>query len=157
MVIPVFFNLLSLFYLTLSTTSFSALSSKLLQNIEDAAKRSYLDPKLVQAVIAVESNFDSKATSHKGAMGLMQVMPKTADVCDVHEPHHAVNNLMGACECLRRLINRYRGNLSLALAAYNAGPTNVDRHKGIPPFPETKAYVKKILSKYSELKRNPNR
>jgi len=156
-VIPVFFNLLSLFYLTLSTTSFSALSSKLLQNIEDAAKRSYLDPKLVQAVIAVESNFDSKATSHKGAMGLMQVMPKTADVCDVHEPHHAVNNLMGACECLRRLINRYRGNLSLALAAYNAGPTNVDRHKGIPPFPETKAYVKKILSKYSELKRNPNR
>lgn len=155
--IPVFFNLLSLFYLTLSTTSFSALSSKLLQNIEDAAKRSYLDPKLVQAVIAVESNFDSKATSHKGAMGLMQVMPKTADVCDVHEPHHAVNNLMGACECLRRLINRYRGNLSLALAAYNAGPTNVDRHKGIPPFPETKAYVKKILSKYSELKRNPNR
>lgn len=155
--IPVFFNLLSLFYLTLSTTSFSALSSKLLQNIEDAAKRSYLDPKLVQAVIAVESNFDSKATSHKGAMGLMQVMPKTADICDVHEPHHAVNNLMGACECLRRLINRYRGNLSLALAAYNAGPTNVDRHKGIPPFPETKAYVKKILSKYSELKRNPNR
>lgn len=155
--IPVFFNLLSVFYLTLSTTSFSALSSKLLQNIEDAAKRSYLDPKLVQAVIAVESNFDSKATSHKGAMGLMQVMPKTADVCDVHEPHHAVNNLMGACECLRRLINRYRGNLSLALAAYNAGPTNVDRHKGIPPFPETKAYVKKILSKYSELKRNPNR
>ncbi|MBM4304372.1 MAG: lytic transglycosylase domain-containing protein [Deltaproteobacteria bacterium] len=157
MVIPVFFNLLSLFYLTLSTTSFSALSSKLLQNIEDAAKRSYLDPKLVQAVIAVESNFDSKATSHKGAMGLMQVMPKTADICDVHEPHHAVNNLMGACECLRRLLNRYRGNLSLALAAYNAGPTNVDRHKGIPPFPETKAYVKKILSKYSELKRNPNR
>jgi len=156
-VIPVFFNLLSLFYLTLSTTSFSALSSKLLQNIEDAAKRSYLDPKLVQAVIAVESNFDSKATSHKGAMGLMQVMPKTADICDVHEPHHAVNNLMGACECLRRLLNRYRGNLSLALAAYNAGPTNVDRHKGIPPFPETKAYVKKILSKYSELKRNPNR
>lgn len=155
--IPVFFNLLALFYLTLSTTSFSALSSKLLQNIEDAAKRSYLDPKLVQAVIAVESNFDSKATSHKGAMGLMQVMPKTADICDVHEPHHAVNNLMGACECLRRLINRYRGNLSLALAAYNAGPTNVDRHKGIPPFPETKAYVKKILSKYSELKRNPNR
>lgn len=155
--IPVFFNLLSLFYLTLSTTSFSALSSKLLQNIEDAAKRSYLDPKLVQAVIAVESNFDSKATSHKGAMGLMQVMPKTADICDVHEPHHAVNNLMGACECLRRLLNRYRGNLSLALAAYNAGPTNVDRHKGIPPFPETKAYVKKILSKYSELKRNPNR
>jgi soluble lytic murein transglycosylase-like protein len=156
-VIQVFLNLFILFHLIFATTSFSALSPKLLQNIEDAAKRSYLDPKLVQAVIAVESNFDSKATSHKGAMGLMQVMPKTADACDVHEPHHAVNNLMGACECLRRLINRYRGNLSLALAAYNAGPSNVDRHKGIPPFPETKAYVKRILFKYSELKHNPNR
>ncbi len=131
-----------------------SLSPHLLQNIEDAAKRSYLDPKLVQAVIFVESNFNSKATSSKGAMGLMQVMPKTADSCEVHEPYHAVNNLMGACECLRKLINRYRGNLKLALAAYNAGPTNVDKHKGIPPFPETQSYVKKILSKYSQLRKN---
>ena len=84
----------------------------------------------------------------------MQVMPKTADSCEVHEPYHAVNNLMGACECLRKLINRYRGNLKLALAAYNAGPTNVDKHKGIPPFPETQSYVKKILSKYSQLRKN---
>lgn len=135
----------------------SAVPPKLLQSIEDAARRSYLDPKLVEAVIAIESNFNSKATSHKGAMGLMQVMPKTADSCEVHEPYHAVNNLMGACECLRKLINRYRGNLKLALAAYNAGPSNVDKHRGIPPFPETRAYVKKILSKYSELKKNPNR
>ena len=131
----------------------SAVSPTLLQTIEDAAKRSYLDPKLVEAIVAVESNFNSKATSHKGAMGLMQVMPKTADSCEVHEPHHAVNNLMGACECLRKLINRYRGNLKLALAAYNAGPFNVDKHGGIPPFPETRSYVKKILSKYEKLKK----
>jgi len=135
----------------------AALTPKLIQSIEDAASRSFLDPKLVQAVIAVESNFNPHATSPKGAMGLMQVMPKTADSCEVHEPHHAVNNLMGACECLRKLINRYQGNLSLALAAYNAGPSNVDRYKGIPPFPETKSYVKKILEKYSKLKGSKHR
>jgi len=135
----------------------AALTPKLIQSIEDAASRSFLDPKLVQAVIAVESNFNPHATSPKGAMGLMQVMPKTADSCEVHEPHHAVNNLMGACECLRKLINRYQGNLSLALAAYNAGPSNVDRYKGIPPFPETKNYVKKILEKYSKLKGSKHR
>jgi len=135
----------------------AALTPKLIQSIEDAASRSFLDPKLVQAVIAVESNFNPHATSPKGAMGLMQVMPETADSCEVHEPHHAVNNLMGACECLRKLINRYQGNLSLALAAYNAGPSNVDRYKGIPPFPETKSYVKKILEKYSKLKGSKHR
>lgn len=146
------FSKVFLFSLLPTLSLFAAVSPQLIQNIEDAAKRSFLDPKLVQAVVAVESNFDSKATSHKGAMGLMQVMPETADYCDVHEPHHAVNNLMGACECLRKLINRYQGNLQLALAAYNAGPANVERYKGIPPFKETRNYVKRILRKYSELK-----
>ncbi len=141
-----------LFILVIASHCLSSVPPKLRQNIEDAAKRSFLDPKLVEAVVAVESNFDSKATSHKGAMGLMQVMPETADSCEVHEPYHAVNNLMGACECLRKLINRYRGNLSLALAAYNAGPTNVDRYKGIPPFKETRNYVRKILERYEKLK-----
>lgn len=152
-----FSHLLLILVCVFSSKLPSAVPPKLLQSIEDAARRSYLDPKLVEAVIAIESNFNSKATSHKGAMGLMQVMPKTADSCEVHEPYHAVNNLMGACECLRKLINRYRGNLKLALAAYNAGPSNVDKHRGIPPFPETRAYVTKILSKYSELKKKPNR
>lgn len=146
------FTYLISFLFIFSKLSFSAVSPTLLQNIEDAAKRSFLDPKLVQAVVAVESNFDSTATSHKGAMGLMQLMPETADFCEVHEPYHAVNNLMGACECLRKLINRYQGNVSLALAAYNAGPSNVDKYKGIPPFRETRAYVKKILKKYANLK-----
>jgi soluble lytic murein transglycosylase-like protein len=138
--------------LLLGQSSLGAINPKLLQSIEDAAKRSFLDPKLVQAVVSVESNFNSKATSHKGAMGLMQVMPETADACEVHEPHHALNNLMGACECLRKLLNRYQGNLALALAAYNAGPSNVDRYQGIPPFPETQKYVRKILGKYQQMK-----
>ncbi len=116
--------------------------------IRDAARRSSLDPRLVEAVIRVESSFKANAESPKGARGLMQVMPDTADSCDIQEPFHAVNNLMGACDCLRQLINRYQGNLELALAAYNAGVSNVERYKGIPPFPETQAYVKKILKIY---------
>jgi soluble lytic murein transglycosylase-like protein len=122
------------------------------EKIKDAAFRSSLDPKLVEAVIKVESNYKPRATSNKGAMGLMQVMPQTADACEIHDPYHAVNNVMGACECLRRLINRYQGNLKLALAAYNAGPTSVERYGGIPPFKETMEYVKKVLRIYSDLR-----
>ncbi len=131
---------------------FGFTKAPLREKIRDAAHRSALDPLLVEAVITVESGFKPKATSPKGAMGLMQVMPKTADECGIHNAYHAMNNLMGACECLRRLINQYQGNTRLALAAYNAGPHNVARYKGIPPFPETVHYVKKVLSIYEELK-----
>ena len=122
--------------------------------IRDAAVRAALDPRLVEAVVQVESNFSPTATSHKGAMGLMQVIPSTAEACGIHDPYNAVNNLMGACDCLRLLINRYRGNLKLALAAYNAGPGNVDRYRGIPPFAETESYVEKVLSIYRRLRSN---
>jgi len=123
------------------------------QKIHDAATRASLDPHLVEAIIKVESNFSAKATSKKGAMGLMQVTEATADQCEIHDPYHEVDNLMGACEYLRLLMNRYQGNLKLALAAYNAGPSNVDRYKGIPPFPETQSYVQQVLSLYEKLKR----
>lgn len=122
------------------------------EKIRDAALRSSLDPLLVQAVVEVESGYKRRATSKKGAMGLMQVMPDTADHCDIQDPYNTVNNLMGACECLRRLINRFQGNVRLALAAYNAGPHNVQKYQGIPPFPETISYVKKVLGIYSKLK-----
>lgn len=104
--------------------------------------------------MTVESNFRAKAVSQKGAQGLMQVMPSFTDQCEIHSPFNAVDNLMGACDCLRRLINRYRGDLRLALAAYNAGPTQVDRYKGVPPFPETMEYVKKVMSLYQRSKEN---
>ena len=120
--------------------------------IADAASHAALDPKFVEAVIKVESNFQPKATSKKGAMGLMQVIPSTAAECEIHDPYHAMNNLMGACDCLRKLINRYQGDLRLALAAYNAGPRNVDRYKGVPPFQETMAYVDRVLATYRRLK-----
>lgn len=123
------------------------------QKIKDAATRASLDPKLVTAIIRVESNFKPTAKSPKGAMGLMQVMPGTADAAEIHAPYHTTSNLMGACEYLRSLINRYRGNLKLALAAYNAGPGNVERYKGIPPFPETRDYVRSVLEFYRSLKK----
>ncbi len=124
----------------------------LAQHIQDAARRAHLDPKLVEAVVHVESASNPKARSHKGAMGLMQVMPPTAEEWGIHQPFHPLDNLMGACQYLRELINRYRGDLKLALAAYNAGPHNVDRYKGIPPFKETRSYVRRVLGRYRKNK-----
>jgi soluble lytic murein transglycosylase-like protein len=140
--------------LLLGTPLFSA-PHDLNQRIKDAAVRSSLDPSLIKAIVQVESNFESRATSLKGAMGLMQVMPKTAEAQGIRQPYHATENLMGACDYLRTLINRYRGNIKWALAAYNAGPGNVDRYGGIPPFKETQLYVKKVLNIYQRLKKEP--
>jgi len=121
--------------------------------IVSAANRWSLDPRLVEAIVRVESNFKPKARSHKGATGLMQVMPRTADGVGIHDATNPLDNLMGACQYLRLMMNRYRGNLPLVLAAYNAGPHNVDKFGGIPPFKETRAYVKSILSLYEDAKR----
>lgn len=120
--------------------------------IRDAATRAHLDPLLVRAVIQVESNFKQNAQSTQGAMGFMQVMPKTAQEQGIRQPFHASENIMGACQYLRELLNRYRGNLKLALAAYNAGPHRVEQYGGVPPFKETQNYVKKVLRTYHKLK-----
>ncbi|MBI4404283.1 MAG: lytic transglycosylase domain-containing protein [Deltaproteobacteria bacterium] len=141
----------SLLLLTLGHSA-SANQSDFKEVIRSAALRSLLDSKLIEAVITVESNFRPNAKSEKGAMGLMQVTPRTADQCEIHHPYHAANNVMGAAECLRKLINRYKGNLKLALAAYNAGQTAVDKYRGIPPYPETQNYVAKVLALYKKLK-----
>lgn len=141
------------FCLLLASPIFGApLPSSLEEQIRLAAHRSSLDPLLVKAVIQVESAFRPKARSPKGAMGLMQVMPGTADQQEIPHPLHPMSNLMGACDYLRSLLNRYQGKLDLALAAYNAGPHAVDRYRGIPPYRETQAYVKKILSIYRRAK-----
>lgn len=130
----------------------SLLASAISLKIKDAAHRFQLDSRLIEAIIRVESNFNSKAVSKKGAEGLMQVMPSFSDECGIHSSFHPTDSLMGAADCLRRLVNRYRGNLRLALAAYNAGPTEVDRYKAVPPFPETRRYVEKVLATYRRLK-----
>ena len=146
-------RLILLFFLALPQTLLSAaLPVHLEEQIALAARRSSLDPRLVRAVIEVESAFHPQALSPKGAMGLMQVMPGTADQQEIPHPLHPMSNLMGACEYLRILLNRYQGKLDLALAAYNAGPHAVDKYKGIPPYRETQNYVKKILSIYRQSK-----
>jgi soluble lytic murein transglycosylase-like protein len=104
-------------------------------------------PALVKAVIAAESLFDSDAVSRKGAQGLMQLMPTTASKLGVADPFSADQNVRGGVRYLREMLDRY-GDMQRALAAYNAGPTAVDRYRGIPPYPETRAYVQRVMTYY---------
>lgn len=108
-----------------------------------------LDPKLVRAVIQVESGYNHRARSHKGAMGLMQLMPATASQLRVEDPYDPDENVRGGTRYLRHLIDRFPGRLDLAVAAYNAGPGAVERYNGIPPYRETRDYVKRVLALYA--------
>jgi soluble lytic murein transglycosylase len=115
--------------------------------IARTARNYRVDPALVKAVVAAESNFEPRAVSHAGAQGLMQLMPETAEEMGVRSPFKPSDNLRGGVRYLRQMIDRY-GDLSEALAAYNAGPTAVDRYGGIPPYPETREYVKRVMNFY---------
>jgi soluble lytic murein transglycosylase-like protein len=116
--------------------------------IDQHSEAQNLDPKLVRAVIQAESGYNRKALSNKGAMGLMQLMPATASLLNVHHPFDADENLRGGTTYLRSLIDRFAGRLELAVAAYNAGPGAVQKHGGIPPYQETRDYVRRVLSLY---------
>jgi soluble lytic murein transglycosylase-like protein len=115
--------------------------------IARTARSFRVDPALVKAVIATESNFEVTAVSRVGAQGLMQLMPETAQEMGVLAPFEPSENLRGGVRYLREMLDRY-GDTRLALAAYNAGPEAVDRHDGIPPYPETEAYVRRVLDYY---------
>lgn len=111
-----------------------------------------LDSKLVLSIIAVESNFNSAAQSPKAAVGLMQLIPDTAGRFNVRNAFDATQNLRGGMRYLRWLLSYYRGNVRYALAAYNAGEGRVDRYQGVPPYPETRAYVKRVIGLYGSLR-----
>ncbi|MHB8769717.1 MAG: transglycosylase SLT domain-containing protein [Syntrophales bacterium] len=133
------------------------------KNYEDlivkASDRYRIDPALVKAVIKAESNFNHRAVSPVGAQGLMQLMPATAAMLRVEDSFHPENNIDGGVRYLRYLMDLFNGNLSLALAAYNAGENTVIRYNNrIPPYRETQTYVRRVLSyydKYSSAKRTP--
>jgi soluble lytic murein transglycosylase-like protein len=115
--------------------------------VQEHASRNNLRPDLVRAVIQVESGFNPRARSPKGAMGLMQLMPATAQELGVQNPYDPADNIRGGTIYLRRLLDRYDGNEQLALAAYNAGAGAVDKHgRSVPPYRETRDYVKKVGS-----------
>ncbi len=121
---------------------------KLQSVVNAAAERNNLDPALVQAVIQTESNWNPYAVSRKGAFGLMQLIPSTAERYGVGDVFDPVQNVNGGTRYLRDLLDRYHGDLKKSLAAYNAGEQAVQRFGGVPQYPETRAYIRKVTTTY---------
>lgn len=119
--------------------------------IDVQARANGLNPVLVRAVIEAESAFDPRAVSRVGAMGLMQLMPGTARDLGVDDPFDPVENIRGGTAYLRALLDRFDGDVRLALAAYNAGPGAVERYNNVPPYRETRAYVAKISNRIKDV------
>jgi len=123
------------------------------EHIRRASFEHRVDPLLIKAIIKTESNFNQFAVSSQGAQGLMQLMPGTAKDLQVSDPFDAYQNISGGTKYIRTMLDNYRGNLQLSLAAYNAGPGRVARFGKIPRIPETVAYVRKVLYHYRAYQR----
>ncbi len=130
------------------TTVGKVSKARILDIISKVSQKYGVDEKLIQAIVKQESGFNPNATSHCGAMGLMQLMPGTAKGLGVKNPYDPIQNIEGGVKYIKAKLEKYNGNLILALASYNAGSGNVDKYGGVPPFKETQNYVKSILANY---------
>lgn len=120
--------------------------------IREASRKHGISMPLLKAVMKVESDFNPKAVSKKGAKGLMQIMPQNYELLQIKDPFNPRESIMGGAQYLSQLLDRFDGNVKLALAAYNAGPQTVERSRAIPPIKETIDYVKKIMKYYALFK-----
>jgi len=118
------------------------------EHIQEASHKHGVSFPLLKAIIKAESDFDPQAVSEKGAKGLMQIMPSNFETLGIKDPFNPRENILGGALHIRRLLDRFKGRVRLALAAYNAGIDSVDRFNGIPPIPETEDYVSKVMEYY---------
>jgi soluble lytic murein transglycosylase-like protein len=118
--------------------------------IKAASEKFSMESSLIKAVIKAESGFDHTAVSSKGAQGLMQLMPGTAEDMEVDDPYNPEKNIFGGTKYLSKMMERYNNDVKLALAAYNAGPDKVDEYKDVPPFKETKTFIERVMKYYGQ-------
>ena len=135
---------------TAVTSTTASVPTDLMSIFQEAAQTYGVDVNLLTAIARQESNFTASATSSSGAMGIMQLMPATAQGLGVNDAYNPYENIMGGAKYISQLLSRYNGDVSLALAAYNAGSGNVAKYGGIPPFAETQNYVSKVLGYYQD-------
>lgn len=124
--------------------------------IEQAAKQYQLPVDLVRAVVRTESNYNPRARSYKGAMGLMQLMPATATWLGVEDAYDPIQNVFGGAKFLRLLANRFKGDMILVIAGYHAGAGAVQKYGGVPPYPTTRAYVKAVMRRFYNYRARSN-
>ncbi|MBN1905665.1 MAG: lytic transglycosylase domain-containing protein [Deltaproteobacteria bacterium] len=122
--------------------------------IKAASEKFSMEPSLVKAVIKAESGFNHAAVSSKGAQGLMQLMPGTAEAMEVDDPYNPEKNIFGGTKYLSKMMERFNNDVRLALAAYNAGPEKVDKYKDVPPFNETKTFIERVMKYYNQYQVN---